>query len=321
MSETQRASFDEDFTSEDVIHLLQDQHNWGRWGADDQVGAINLITEQKRREAASLVRLGKTVSLARKFPKEPGPGNPRPAQHYMHKAPRAGGGGSSKDFYGIFYHGILSTHIDALCHVWDKDQMWNGRNPDEEITFDGSRWGHIDVWGDGIVTRGVLLDVPRYRGVPFVTQDEPVQGSELRRLCESSGIEVRPGDALIIHSGREAWEREHGRPWGAGEQSAVGEFRSQQRPGLHSSCLQFIRETDCAMLVWDMMDHFPVPFGLPFSVHGSIFAFGIALVDNALIEPLADICSAVGIHDFQFVVAPLRVQGGTGSPVNPLAIL
>ena len=165
-------------TEKEVRALIHDRRNWGRWGQDDQVGAINLITPAKRAAAARLVRTGRSVSMSRPFPKEPGPNNALPAQHYMRTLAR-GKGGFAADYYGIFYHGIASTHLDALCHTWDEEAMWNGRDPKKEITFDGATFGAVEHWAEGIITRGVFLDVPRHRGVPSVTHDRPVHGWEL----------------------------------------------------------------------------------------------------------------------------------------------
>ncbi|HEY2238244.1 MAG TPA: cyclase family protein [Streptosporangiaceae bacterium] len=310
------------FTKADTEHYLRERNNWGRWGDDDELGAINLITPEKRVQAASLVRSGRSVSLSRPFPKEPGAGNPKPAIHYMDRGVRENGGAAT-DFYGISYHGQQSTHIDALCHVWDENGLYNGRQPDDVITFKGATFGQIDNWRDGLVTRGVLLDVPRFRGTDYVTQDAPVHGWELEQICRSRGIEVTPGDALVVYSGREAWARDNGRPWGTGDVSTAppGQVHGPDRPGLHASCLEFIREHDVSVLVWDMMDLWPNGVGVPWSVHGAIFAFGIALIDNALLEPVAGVCAELGRDDFMFVTSPLRVEGGTGSPANPLAIL
>src|SRR5690349_10663136 len=165
-------------TDKEVTSWIRERRNWGRWGKDDQIGAINLITPAKRVAAARLVRSGRSVSLSRPFPKEPGINNALPAQHYMRTVPR-GTGGFAADYYGIFYHGVASTHIDALCHTWDDEAMWNGRDPKKEITFDGATFGSVEHWADGIITRGVMLDVPRHRGAPCVTQDTPIHGWEL----------------------------------------------------------------------------------------------------------------------------------------------
>ena len=240
------------------------RRNWGRWGTDDQVGAVNLITAEKRLRAAGLVRSGRAVSLSREFPKTPAPNNPTPAQHFMHTFDR-GTGGAALDYYGISYHGQASTHLDSLCHVWNEDGMWNGRSPADEIGFNGARFGAITNWSSGIITRGVLLDVPRFRGVPFVTQDQPIHGWELEDVAKAQGVTLEPGDALVVYGGREAWDRVN--PiWGSGT----------SRPGLHASCLPFIRDNDAALLVWDMMDHAPTA-ATPCRVHGVLFFLHIGL--------------------------------------------
>jgi kynurenine formamidase len=299
---------------DDVLDLLYGRSNWQRWGEDDQVGAVNLITGRKRVEAAALVRTGRTVSLSRPFPTRPRPGNPRPASHYTTRTPR-GTGGIAGDFYGIEYHGTASTHVDALCHVWDERGMWQGRDPDVELTSRGSRWGAVEHWRDGIVTRGVLLDVPAFRGEPFVTHERPVHGDELEAVARAQGVRLTPGDAVVVYSGRDRWDRENP-AWGT-ERDERGRPR---RPGLHASCLRFLRDHDCALLAWDMLDHAPNAWGIPWTVHGAIFAYGLALVDNCELGPLAAACAAEERHTFMFVLAPLVVEGGTGSPANPLAM-
>jgi kynurenine formamidase len=298
-------------TRDEAIAFLRDRRNWGRWGEDDQKGAINLITAAKRVDAAGLVRTGRIVSLSRDFPKRPGPGNPQPGQHFVQWGPlRQGGGGGATDYYGIAYHGYQTTHIDALCHVWDEGGMWGGRKPEESITPYGVRWGGVEQWRDGIITRGVLLDVARFRGEPSVTPERPVHGWELEDVARAQGVELQPGDALLVHSGRDAWEAAHPEwnPYGA------------DRPGLHVSCLPFIRDHDVALLGWDLMDATPNEYGLPWPVHGALYSYGVALLDNCRLGPLAAACAEEGRYEFMLTVAPLPVVGGTGSPANPLAL-
>ena len=305
-------------TREEVDSYLRDRRNWGRWGADDEVGAVNLITPEKRVAAARLVRSGRTVSLSRYIPKTPGPGNPVPAQHFMwtfEKGPFASGsGGSAIDFYGMAYHGIATTHLDALCHNWNQDGMWNGRDPSKEITFQGAKFGSVDRWGDGIITRGVLLDVPKFRGEPFVTQESPVHGWELEDVAKAQGVVLEPGDALAVYSGREAWQIANpDNPYGVGG-------AKMPRPGLHASCLAFIRDNDVSVLSWDMLDKFPKVYDIPSTVHGSVFAYGVALLDNCLLQPLAEACAEEGRYEFMLMIAPLKMRGGTGSTINPIAM-
>lgn len=295
---------------QEVEQYLHRDRNWGRWGTDDQVGAVNLITDEKRLRAAQLVTTGEAISMSRTFPVRPGRGNPYPALHYMKTMPKGDEAGAAHDFLGVLFHGTDCTHIDALCHMWDEEGMWNGRRATSEITFDGVTWGGIEHWADGIVTRGVLLDVPGFRGAACVTQDRPIHGWELEQVAEHQGVSPEPGDALIVYGGRDRWDAENPR-WGTRD----------ERPGLHASCLRFLRESDCAALIWDMMDLLPYGYDVPFTVHGAIFAYGIALIDNCDLSRIVARCRALGRYEFMVTVAPLRVVGGTGSPVNPLAIL
>lgn len=295
---------------DDLSEYLLTHRNWGRWGDEDEVGALNLVTTSKVLDGARQIRTGTVISLSREFPTGPGPENPNPAQHFMRRSEKGDGAGAATDYYGIAYHGRACTHLDALCHTWDANGMWNGRNPDVEVGYEGSQWGGIQHWKHGIATHGVLLDVPRHRGCAYVSVGQPVTDQELREIAKAQGNEITPGDALIVYSGRERWNEEHP-PWGSEE----------GRPGLDASCLRFIRECDCSVLVWDMMDAQPVRGRTLWAVHAAIYAFGVALVDNAELAALGRECRRLGRYEFMVVVTPLPVIGGTGSPVNPIAIL
>jgi len=280
------------------LAMYRDRRNWGRWGDDDQVGALNLITAEKRAAAAGLVQSGRTISLSRIF---------EPPQHFMTKSELGGGGGFVMDYLGFIYHGSTVTHIDALCHIWDGDGMWQGRDPDVEITTQGAHFGDITHWSSGVITKGILIDVPRHRGEPHVTPDRPVQGTELDAIANAQGVSVEPGDALLVHSGWESY-------------TASGDDGSQGRPGLHPSCAEFIRDHDVALLGWDLMDARMGASQLPWPVHGVLFNFGVALLDNARLEPIAAACAEEGRHEFMFMLLPLNVARGTGSPANPIAM-
>ncbi len=286
-------------TQEEVESWYTDRRNWGRWGDNDQMGAINLITQEKSVAAAGLVQNGRKVSMSRVF---------EPEQHFIRTNARPGGASSVVDYYGFIYHGQTITHIDALCHMWDTDGMWQGRDPDVEITTQGATFGTIDAWSNGIVTRGVLIDVPKHRGTAYVTSDRPVQGWEIEEIARAQGVDVEPGDALLVYSGKDAYVRGGG-TYGGGD-----------RPGLSVTCAKFIRDHDVALLGWDMMDARPDPYGLAFPVHGVLFNYGVALLDNALLEPLAEACAEEERYEFMFMGLPLNVARGTGSPANPVAM-
>lgn len=294
---------------DEVMSYLKDHRNWGRWGDKGGAGAINLITPEKRVQAAGLVKSGRTVSLSRPLPVEPSRENAIPVQHYMKKE-YIGSWGASLDFLGIFHHGFSVTHIDALCHNWDDDGMWDGRDPEVEITFKGARWGSVDEWRDGILTRGVLLDVPKHRGEPYVTIGNPVHGWELEEILEEEGLSLEPGDAVVVNGGREAYMADGPREFAEGDRIPV----------LHASCMPFIRDHDVALLVWDITDIAPNEYGLAWTVHGIIHAYGIPILDNALLEPLARVCAEEGRYEFMLTVNPLVAVGGTGSAVNPVAV-
>ena len=296
-------------TKEEVDSYLKDT-NWGRWGDNGSAGALNLIDNKKRIEATKLVKTGRTVSLSRPLPVTPAGDNPKPAQHYMHKEFRANNGGAAMDYYGVFYHGTATTHIDALCHVWNENGMWDGKKPDDVIGFSGANYGTVDDWKDGILTRGILLDVPKYRNSSYVTLDNPVHGWELQDIAKSQNIEIQPGDAVFVYSGRDKYASENGGRWGTPE----------GRPGLHASCLPFVKENDISILGWDMMDAAPNEYDVPWSVHGVIFAYGVALVDNSYLEDLSRVCDEENRYEFMLTLNPLFVKGGTGSPANPIAI-
>jgi hypothetical protein len=315
-----------------LSRYLTENRNWGRWGPDDQVGALNLIDDAKRRSALGQARTGQVLSLSRPLATRGGAANPAPAQHFMHRqahglggaAPADDsddlGGGYAADYYGVYYHGLVTTHLDALCHVWGTDGMWGGVSGDS-VTFRGASFAGIENWATGICTRGVLLDVPRYRETEFVDFDTPVTGAELEDIVRQQGIALEPGDAVCVYSGREAWQAAH-----PDEGYGRRPFSNERglgfaRPGLDPSCVPFFREHDVSVLVWDMVDAVPFDLSIIWSVHSVIWAFGVAVVDNAVLDKLADACSEQSRTEFLLVVAPLVVNGGTGSPVNPLAVL
>lgn len=276
------------------------KRNWGRWGKDDQKGAVNLITPAKRAAAAALVKTGRTVSLSHPF---------TPAQHYFRVNER-GTGHSFVDYLGFEYHGVATTHFDALCHMWDRNGMWNGRDPAVETGPGGARFGDVAAFGDGIVTRGVLIDVMRFRRQTHVTAGQPVRGDELAAIADAQKVDVGPGDALLVHCGREAFART----------GAVYGGPTEARPGLHVSCARYVRDRDVAIMGWDMLDARPDADDHPWPVHGILYSYGVPLIDNALLEPLAQACQEEGRYDFMLTVLPLKVPRGTGSPVNPIAM-
>ena len=280
--------------------------NWGRWGDHDELGTLNHITVATRRAAAALAREGRSVSVGRPLATDPGPFNPNPVQHFMRV--RAGG---ASDFIGISYHGYVNTHLDALCHIFTRDgRLYDGR-PTSEITWQGALTCSVEHWRDGIVTRGVLYDIPRLRGVDYVTADAPVHGWELEDAAAAQQLEPQPGDAVLIRSGRESY-------FAANPDTPY----APSPAGVHASALEFLHQHDAALLCWDLLEAPDQGYPDDLPIHRTAIPYmGMPILDNANLERLAELCAELGRWEFQFVVAPLVLVGGTGSPVNPIAVL
>jgi kynurenine formamidase len=307
------------YTKEEMRKVFDQVKNWGRWGEDDERGALNLITPEKRREGAAAVIAGEAVSCALELPVRPSPENPNPALHMMIVA----GDDclipgfdfeSVMDFVGVAFHGMATSHIDALCHVFVDGQMYNGFSKDE-VKSTGARRGSIMCARDGISSRGVLLDVPRTRGVRWLEPQTAIRVEELERSEQAQGVRVREGDILLVGTGRDARRRELG-PWSPIQVGLAG---------LHAECVPWLRERGVAVLGSDGVSD-PLPRsgieGWPMPIHQcALVAMGVHLLDNLRLDSLAEACARHGRWSFQLNVAPLRVDRATGSPVNPIAIL
>lgn len=306
-------------TTEYMNELFERVKNWGKWGALDESGALNYITDKKRAEAGRLIRDGAAVSCALDFPVEPAPDNPHPALHMMTVAgdaccdPRAGGLEMTMDFIGISFHGMASSHIDALCHVLVGKQMYNGFTS-EEVLSTGAQRGSIMCARDGIASRGVLLDIPRLRGVPFLEPGEGILPDELLAAEKAQGVEVSEGDILLVATGRDARRDVEGK-WSAADGGLAG---------LDPRCIPFIHERGVAVLGSDgISDQLPGPRvpDWPTPLHQCcLVAMGVHLLDNLDLGGLSKACAERERWEFFFSIAPLRVAGGTGSPINPLAV-
>jgi hypothetical protein len=219
----------------------------------------------------------------------------------------------SRDFIGMMYHGNHITHLDALCHIFWRGKMYNGLSAAQVTTARGALAESVELVEHGIVSRGILLDVARHRGVPWLELREPIFPEELIEIEQTQSVEVEPGDVLLVRTG--FWAR---------RQQLGPSPRSEGLPGLHAACLPWLRARDVAVLCGDTMNDV-VPsryssFALPLHQIGQV-AMGLWLVDNCSLEDLSAACAERGRWEFLFTIAPLRIKGGTGSPINPLAIL
>ena len=181
--------------------------NWGRWGNDDEIGALNLITPEKRRQAAALVKEGFSVSLSGDADTVQAVDNPNPYEFKMLSI--------GADRIGVTYHGIAHTHLDSLAHINDNGTFYNGYKPDpEKVLRDGHAKNSIHNVKDGIFTRGVLLDIPRLKGVPYLEPGTPIYIEDLEAWEKEAGVRVSAGDALFVRTG--VWARRKAEALAAG---------------------------------------------------------------------------------------------------------
>ena len=304
----------------DMDSVFDAVSNWGRWGCDDQRGALNLVAESQVAEATRLVQHGTVVSCSLELPILPAADNPMPVQHMMIIGGDAStvmgirGLETALDYVGVAFHGAAVTHLDALCHMFVRGRMYNGR-PASDVLSVGAMYNSIAAVADGVTGRGVLLDVPRLRGVDWLEPTEVISPEELSAIEESQGVRVGPGDILLVRTGRDA------------RRAALGAWSpdADGLAGLDPRCVTWLSERDVAVLGSDGACD-PLPHNgdsdWPLPIHQCcLVAMGVHLLDNLALTELADACARLERWAFLFSVAPLRIPGATGSPVNPLAVL
>jgi kynurenine formamidase len=292
-------------TAEEFDVLFQQVKNWGRWGSDDELGAANLVTADVRRRAVQLARQGLSVSLAHNPLTEKAEDNASPFEHTMNK-------GYTTDTYRVSYHGYAHSHIDALCHILYKDQTYNGYARDAVNTEKGCARLGIDRLKEGIVTRGILLDMPRLKGVPYLEPGTAIYQEDVEAWEKRAGVKIGSGDVVLLRTGRWARRAAVG-PWPVGRSAA----------GFHASIATFMKARGVAFVGSDAASEV-VPTlvdGVALPVHTLfITALGIHILDNQDLEQLADTANRLRRWEFMLTINPVPVTGGTGSPLNTLAI-
>jgi kynurenine formamidase len=292
-------------TAADIDKMMSQLSNWGRWGKDDQRGALNLITPAKRKQAAALVREGISVSLAHDFSNAKEVDNTRPLEYVMTlNEPVA------MEELRIFYHGLTYAHMDAMCHARYKGKAYNGFDA-SLATEAGCAKGGVEHLKEGILTRGVLIDVPRLKGVPHLEGAAPVLASDVEAWEKKANVKIGSGDVVLIRTGR--WAK----------RAAGGPFSLQgQSPGVHVSMLPLLKARDAAVLGTDVgLDVSPTGVdGVVIPTHTvAIVGMGMIIIDNADMEALAETAARLNRWEFMFSAAPLPVSGATGSPLNAIA--
>jgi len=298
--------------------LFQQVCNWGRWGDDDERGTLNYLTPKHVAAAAKLVRSGRSVSLSLPVNTVAGPDNPSPAVHRMlawHQNPTPEGEPRfATDALDSQFHGDCFTHMDALCHVSFRGKLYNGK-PATAVTDKGATIQDITAFEHGIVGRGVLLDIPRLRGVKWLELGDAVTPEELEAAEKAQGVKLGEGDIMLFRTGHHRRRLELG-AWNPG-------YSGQGMAGLHAAALRLLHERKVAVFLPDG-DGETVPSnveGIAYPIHTlQIVAMGMVCADSLQFEELVEVCEQEKRWQFMVVASPLRLPRATGSLFNPIAI-
>lgn len=293
----------------EIERLFEELNNAGRWGPEDELGTLNFISPAKRVAAASQVRTGRALSIARDLDTRQSANNPSPVRHTMcYQAHEPIG---AVDEIELGMHGFALTHLDAIAHVYRGQDVYNGRKAGVVATPGGLTYCDILAQKDGIFTRGVLLDIAGARGVPWLAPDQGVFAADLDAAEKRQRIRVESGDAIFVYTGLQKREVTEG-------PESLG-----QRVGIMPDAIRWMHEREIAVYSGDCVDAFPNPYSLRYAIYFhaiALAAMGLILLDIPALEPLVKLCEELGRSDFLVTMAPLRIKGGTGSPVNPIAI-
>src|SRR6195256_3685588 len=281
--------------------------NWGRWGKDDELGTLNLITPAKRRAALNLVKEGVPVSLSTNTATEKAIDVPCPAEWAMTSSTQTG---ATDRVAFPCIHGAASTHIDSLAHTFFAGKMWNGYDASALVTMQkGAEKNSVMPMKGGIVTRAVLYDIARLKGVPYLAPGDRIFPEDMEAWERKTGVRVGPGDALVLRWGR------YGRRAKLGPEEAAA--------GFDNSILPWLKQRDVALIVWETAGYSPQPAGDLFrnAVHNFVMAIlGIPVLARADLEALSEAAAARNRWEFMLIVNPLAIPNATGSPVNPVAM-
>ena len=284
--------------------LFQQVKNWGRWGADDQLGAANLLTAATRRQALALAKTGTTVSLSHNLLTDKADDNASPFEQTMI-------GANNMDTYRVSYHGYAHSHIDGLCHILYKGQTYNGYPTAEVNTPAGCVKLGIENLKQGVITRGILIDLPLLRGVPYLEPGTAIYAEDVEAWEKKAGIKIGPGDAILLRTGRWARRDQLG-PWNVGRNAAG--FHASIAPWIKARGVAFVGSDAAQDVVPSMVE------GVALPVHTLLLTgLGINLLDNQDLEALSATAAKLNRWSFMLTIAPLAVKGGTGSPANILA--
>ena len=294
-------------TKADVDRWMKELSNWGRWGRGDQMGTVNLITPAKRKAAAALVKEGVPVSLAHDADTQKSTDNSSPYVHRMTATGAKPAGQFVMDEYSVSYHGLAHTHMDALSHMAWEGKMYNGALQ-KDVTDQGAKELGVTAFKDGIFTRGILMDIPRLKGLPYLEPGAAIYPEDLEAWEKKAGVKVGAGDVVFIRTGR--WAR----------RAEKGAWDPARIAGLYASCAKWLKDRDVAMVGSDAAtDVMPSGVsGVTQPMHQLLLiAMGTPIFDNCDFEALAAASrNATGGH---FWLRPLRYPcpAGPGRPSIP----
>ena len=304
-----------------VLDWMTSLSNWGRWGEHDQKGCLNLVGPHKAKQAATLVQDGESVSCARPILTEMAADTTHQVMRYMvdsgegrdtdppeRKLIRRG----AAEFIGMVFHGQTITHIDALSHYSWQGKLYNGQPASQITSREGAQTHSIEAAANGIVSRGVLLDITRVRGVDWLPPDQPVLPKDLEAAEELEGVRVEEGDILLVRTGNYRKRLESGPV-----------ANTEPMVACQVACTPWFKERGVAMLGTDTSNdvrpsHYATIAAPLHTV--CLVTLGLWLIDNANLEELAQACSQRNRYEFMLSLGPLKLRNVTGSPVNPIAI-
>jgi len=296
-------------SGDELRALAERVSNRGRWGDDDERGTLNHITESVRLAALVEVRSGRTHSIAQDIDFVASARNPRPATLEIQTDDDIDR--TVRDEFTIAAHGFATTHADAVGHCYFDDELYNGRARSAAVSDRGLEFGAITAQADGVVTRGVLLDVAAVRGTERLSPGDHVTPADLDAAERLAGTTVRAGDAIFVHVGS-----------GRGADPAFLPDGTMTRVGLSAECLVWLHDHRVAVYSGDCVDVFPSPFPeYPDFFHQiALGRMGLAMLDCPNVGRLVELCRHEARSTFLLTYAPLRIPRGTGSPVNPLVM-
>jgi kynurenine formamidase len=304
-------------SEEDFRRAFKELSNWGRWGKDDQLGAANFITSEKRKQALALAKEGLAISLEHNVPQQKEVDTPSYLERTLVSVTPSGS--ADRYAYTGSYHSTIHSHMDAVdCHIMVDGKGYNGVSMEEIKAAGGCPRGDITALKDGILTRGILFDATKLPGKANQGWLEPgtaIHGEDLEALEKSEHVKVSAGDVILLYTGR--WKR----------RAALGPWPpASGYAGYHADVAYFLKERSVSFTGTDgpndvIPSGFPLPDTLSFPYHRlALAALGVDLFDNLDYERAIEEARRLNRYEFLFVASPLRVENGTGSPLNPLAI-